>query len=221
MATTSGELAMAKERMSAKKIEILEKVDRVMDLRKKGFTYRMIQRELGISERAVVKYLQLGFKSLQEKSSAQTEELMLMQNARLEDMYRGLSGRIDKGESRAIEVGIKVLERQSRLFGLDAPAKQETLVTYQHLSDAELLDEAKKFQLDVHLHPPEQILLPGEQSLPLTLQGEVQRVFQPAEVIHVGPSDPESTTTSPVDGIAEGSQGVSGEPTGVSPSHSD
>ncbi len=82
---------------------------------------------------------------------------------------------MEKGDSRSIEVALKVLERQAKLNGLDAPAKQEVKVSYAELTDDELLAEADRLKLYVDvkvLGVDTPLLLPGEtlkQAAPLTL----------------------------------------------------
>lgn len=44
-------------------------------------------------------------------------------------MIRGLAPKIVKGDTRSIEVGVRVLEREARLLGLDAPVKADLKIT--------------------------------------------------------------------------------------------
>lgn len=44
-------------------------------------------------------------------------------------MIRGLAPKIVKGDARSIEIGVRVLEREARLLGLDAPVKADIKIT--------------------------------------------------------------------------------------------
>lgn len=180
-------------RVNPKSLDRLEKTDRALELRRCGHTYREIARELRITLRQAHKLVTDAFKATQRHAKEQSDELVQIQSDRLEAMYKALAPKLEKGGeglARAIEVGIKVLERQAKLHGLDQPAKQETTVTYHHLSDAELIDEARKLRLDVHLHPPQSVLLPGETDLPPALRAEVTGLL-------TGPTEPTSPTPLP------------------------
>lgn len=179
-------------RVSPKSLERLERTERAVELRRRGFTYREIARELRVTLKAAHKLVTDAFKATQRHAREATEELKQLQDERLESMYRSLAARIEKGDARAIEVGIKLLERQSRLHGLDAPAKAETSVTFRHLSDAELLDEARRVKLDVRVLPGAGVLLPGEVSLPPLLEAEVVSLLSPPADL-AGPSVPEGS----------------------------
>lgn len=161
------------------KLKRIQDTERALELRRQGYTFRQIGHEMKITHRAAHKLVTDAFKATQKYAKAQAEEMVQLHLERLEGTWKSLQGRIDKGESRAAEVGLKVLEREAKLLGLDAPAKQEVSVSYSHLSDAELLDEARRLQLDVHIHPPKQLLLPGEAALPPAVEVEVQGLLMP------------------------------------------
>jgi hypothetical protein len=89
------------------------------------------------------------------------EEMREIQHQRLESAWNGLVPKIDMGRERAVEVGIKVLERQARLWGMDASDQIENKQTNQqinimiqaHPGDArakDLLIEHQPLQLEGH-----------------------------------------------------------------------
>jgi hypothetical protein len=173
-------------RVTPETLETVEHTERAVKLRRDGYTYREIAKEMKITLREAHRLVTRAFRAVQRHAKEATEQYVELQVERLEAMYRALAPRMEKateGQSRAIEVALKVLERQAKLLGLDAPAKTETKITYHHLSDAELLDEARKLKLDVHIHPPAPtLLLPGETELPPAVESEVRGLLTTTSV---------------------------------------
>jgi len=153
------------------------KMDRALELRKKGMTTYEIAVELKVTRQEAKRLVDDAFAEARRMLSISAEEAALVQNMRLEKMFASLQEKLDRGDSRAIEVAIKVLERQSKLMGLDAPEKTETMITYANLSDTELLDEAKRLKIDVKNLGENNLLLPGETTLPEILEAEVVEIF--------------------------------------------
>lgn len=152
-------------------------MDRALELRKKGMTTYEIATELKVTRQEAKRLVDDAFAEARRMLSISAEEAALVQNMRLEKMFASLQEKLDRGDSRAIEVAIKVLERQSKLMGLDAPEKTETMITYANLSDTELLDEAKRLKIDVKNMGENNLLLPGETTLPEILEAEVVEIF--------------------------------------------
>ena len=107
---------------SPRYIQMVEEERRALELRKAGFTYEKIAQQMGLkspilARNRVMKALD---KTLQEPS----EEVRKMELERLDSILLGLWPRILKGEPRAAEVGLSVMERRSRMLGLDAPVRK-------------------------------------------------------------------------------------------------
>ena len=66
------------------------------------------------------------------------EILRMVELKRLNYMYNALIPGITRGNSRAVDVGVKISDRISKMSGLDAPVRTETAVEMQ-LVDAEIL----------------------------------------------------------------------------------
>lgn len=163
----------------------LELTDAALDLRRRGFTFREISGELRVPLRRAHRLVKDALTEQAAKAAANAELLIQLQDARLEKMYKGLAGSAEGGNARSVEVALKLLERQAKLHGLDAPTKQEVKVAYAELSDQELLAEAERLKLRVELtqSPPQVPLLP--------LPGEVfDAEVLPPSPAHVDPAEP-------------------------------
>ena len=64
-------------------------------------------------------------KALSRESSLAVDEFRKLDNARSEDLFMNLQPSIRKGNVRAVEVGIKVLDHSARINGYAAPQKHE------------------------------------------------------------------------------------------------
>lgn len=169
-------------------VEKLSKADltqKVLDLRRKGYTHREIAVELRITRRQVSKVLDDAYAAVARECKESAEQQVRLQMDRLEWMLKSLNERIEGGHVGSVEAALRILERQAKLLGLDAPTKQEVKVQYSELTDEELLAEAERLKLK----PPEVKLLPDATSLPLP--GESPE--QAAKVIPLLPAPVERT----------------------------
>ncbi len=93
------------------------KTFRILELRTKGHSWDEIAELL---EYKSGKHVQAAYQRLMDKHETEdVKHLRALQDERLEMAWRGLVPKIEQGRERAVEVGIKVLERQARLHGID------------------------------------------------------------------------------------------------------
>jgi len=64
-------------------------------------------------------------KALARQPALEIEEMRQLDNARSEDMFMNLQPGIRKGNPRAVEVGIKLLDHAARINGYAAPQRHE------------------------------------------------------------------------------------------------
>ena len=64
-------------------------------------------------------------KAIAREPSLEVEELRKIDHGRSEDMFLNLQPAIRKGNARAIETGIKVLDHQAKINGYAAPQRHE------------------------------------------------------------------------------------------------
>jgi hypothetical protein len=97
---------------------------------------------------------QLVQRALDREVALEARQLKRVWGARLEETWAFLYPKMRRGDTRAIEVGMKVAERAAKLWGLDAPAKlaikgdESTTLTIVQVRDLLLADvvevEAKR-----------------------------------------------------------------------------
>ncbi len=64
-------------------------------------------------------------KALAREPALEIEEMRKLDNARSEELYMGLQPGIRKGNTRSVEVGIKVLDHAAKIQGYAAPQRHE------------------------------------------------------------------------------------------------
>lgn len=138
---------------SSQKLTKLQQTEVALDLRRRGYTFRQIAAEMKVTLRVAHRLVMDAFKQHAAQAAENSELLVRLQMERLEAMWRGLAPSAEAGNSRSIEVALRLLERQAKLLGLDAPVKQEVKVSYAELSDEELLAEADRLKLRVDINP--------------------------------------------------------------------
>ena len=143
---------------------------RIVELRLEGKSYRQIADELRISPHRVTQLAREGFAELEQLSRDAREDLVFLHHERLEYLYRQLLPQISGGSTRAVEIALKVLERQSKLHGLDAPEKKQVDFRLGDMPDDQLLQQARNVGVEWTVLEGETALLPGEM-LPASSSG--------------------------------------------------
>lgn len=95
-----------------------------------GMNLDQIAKEVGYSDRsAAKKAIDRAMKRRYQETTEHRDVLIQRHVEITRAMIRGLAPKIVQGDVRSIEIGVKVLERESRLLGLDAPIKADLKVT--------------------------------------------------------------------------------------------
>ena len=136
---------MRKDKTSVITINKREKSVRALELRKAGVSYEMIAQQLGYSNRtsahrAVSKLLDATEKEV-------VNDLREMELRRLDDLFRSMYPTALKGNFQAVDRCLKIMERRSKITGLDAPEKTQSdvrqiiKVVYEDIQYAEDFNE--------------------------------------------------------------------------------
>ncbi|WP_298209430.1 hypothetical protein [Ferrimicrobium sp.] len=128
---------MSNGKRESAKLEVANKRATALELRLQGMTYRQIGDAMGIADSSAH---DLVTAALREIPAPGVELLRREQGETLRLMLRHLWPRIERGEPRAIEVGVRILERQAKLLGLDAPAVKQVEVITKEAIEAAILD---------------------------------------------------------------------------------
>ena len=161
----------------------IEKETRAFDLRRMGYTQRQIGAAMGISQNQVQKILRRGFERALKAHRESADEVLQLELEKLDALWRkmwlstitdeeGNPLPEDRRDPRKIEVMLKIMERKSKLLGLDAPTKTQSLtvgVDLTSLTDDELRLQMEQMGMVIEANQspiPITYQLPGE-TLPL------------------------------------------------------
>ena len=115
------------------------------ELRLTGMSIRAIAKKTGLSVGTVYKRIQ---SEIAERVLPLAEEVRKMELDRLDRWLEKLDAQIlaDKSVARNVEVAVKVAERRAKLLGIDAPEKQDVIVTETTQFDAHFMELVERVE---------------------------------------------------------------------------
>lgn len=139
----------ATNKNSAAKVNKVENQAKAIELRKMGLSYTEIAQQIGCSLGSAHGYVKEAMEESRAQIEADAAELKALELIRLDSMLRGLWPDARKGHQGAVDRVLKIMERRSKMLGLDAPTRighggdrDAPFISVQHniqnLSDAEL-----------------------------------------------------------------------------------
>ncbi len=114
---------MSRGQASDDKLSAAAAKAKAVQLRMAGFTITDIAEQIGKSKSQTHRYLKSALEDYARDAAEAAQELVAIQEARIERMIRGLWSKAIQGQVGATDRVIKLLERQAKLHGLDKPTK--------------------------------------------------------------------------------------------------
>ncbi len=111
---------------SERKLTAREREYRALERRKQGWTYTKIAAELGCNPGHCCRMVRAALERFMGKLAERAVECREIEVQRLDDYLSKLQTRIEDGDIRAVTAAVKIMERRSKLLGLDAPARVQT-----------------------------------------------------------------------------------------------
>lgn len=108
---------------SPAKARMLKHQEQALALRRSGMAYSAIAAKLGLSKSRAHALVQLGLEDAREQVAAHSDQLRSEEVSRLDGMLAKIYPKAARGDLQAIDRVLKISERRSRLFGLDAPVR--------------------------------------------------------------------------------------------------
>lgn len=109
------------KRSDANKIEITERRQRALRLRRNGNSYRDIASALGGTPSQAFYDVQHELKKLNRQNNKQAHLLRDMEGERLEMAMRAIIEPVQNGNLEAVRTWVKLSESYRKLYGIDAP----------------------------------------------------------------------------------------------------
>lgn len=122
---------LASAKHTAEDLEGAQNRRRAVELKTQGWTMEQIGAELGCAPSTACKWIKKALREIEAPAVAEYRAVMDMQ---LDGMWKDISpGEGEKWDPKAVEAGLKILERRAKLFGLDA--KQQVDLTVSNLPE--------------------------------------------------------------------------------------
>lgn len=141
---------------SPKRINAQERMRQAWELRKAGVSYEDIAERLNYSSRSAA---YKAVKSVMDRVTTETgKELRTLHTERLNTMLMVAWREVQQGDLRAIDVAMRIMERQAAMGGIDAPVQtvqhNHVMVVGGSESDyIKALQEAAKAQAELEAGP--------------------------------------------------------------------
>jgi len=116
-----------------RRLRSLDKELQALELRKTGMTFRAIGKAMTTEERlnghdgrTVQRWVTRALKRDLEKSSEEVRAIRQLELMRLDDLLSGVYSAAKSGDTFAVNTALKIMERRSKMLGLDTPLLIET-----------------------------------------------------------------------------------------------
>jgi len=107
--------------------ELIDTEVRVLELRKTGMTWTRISELTGYADASGA--YRAYIRALKRVVKEPAEQVRTLEIERLDYLWNSLMAKATDGDPQAIGVMLRIMERRSRLLGLDAPTKVQQEVT--------------------------------------------------------------------------------------------
>jgi len=104
---------------------IVERRAQALSFRKAGASYRTIAKRLDVSLETAYSDVQAELAALRATTEHDAEVIRDIELRRLDDYTLALTPAAQRGDMRAVDTLLRVLDRRAKYLGLDAPSKQE------------------------------------------------------------------------------------------------
>lgn len=112
-------------RTGSRRVQAAERRVQALALRREGATFTEIGEALGINRSAAHKAVSRALDELAQLAEGEVVSLRALELDRLDALQRSVWTQAMDGALPAVDRVLKIMERRSKLLGLDAPIKQE------------------------------------------------------------------------------------------------
>lgn len=113
------------QKASRAAVESSQRRSMALDLRIAGLSYQRIGDRMGISRQAAHVLVTKALAQSNDRVSEMAEQLRRLELERLDLMQFSLWGRALRGDDRAVQSVIRIMDRRAKICGLDAPMQIE------------------------------------------------------------------------------------------------
>jgi Homeodomain-like domain-containing protein len=129
---------MTESQTSSRRLTAKQRRQAAFEARKRGYTYERIGRMLGISRQAAYKTVKSELVKIELKTAETAEEIKRLELERLDALQNAFWEKAISGDEKAANHILRIMERKSRLLGLD-----EQIIDRKAEAEARLTHKAK------------------------------------------------------------------------------
>jgi hypothetical protein len=118
--------------------------EQALELRKKGFSYPEIGRQLGVSQAGAFQMVMRVLAAYEDDIKEQVPRVRQLELERLDDMLTKLQPKINMGDDRAVNTALNLMARRAKFMGLDAPTEVHSTGEIQLVPDTDLDNEIRQ-----------------------------------------------------------------------------
>lgn len=134
---------MPQHRRHASRLIAAERRRKALALRRAGATYDQIAEALEVSVARARSYVDEAIEAINKEIGESAAEVRTIEAERLDEMMRILWPKVREGNLKAMDRVMRIMERRSRLLGLDAPQEHHHSGEVQHQLGVERADVAE------------------------------------------------------------------------------
>jgi hypothetical protein len=136
--------------------EQLKKERQALEFRRAGMTYEAIADRLGYANKSVA--FKLIDRALKRTNQGEAEDVRALEVDRLDRLQMGLWANAIAGDVASARTVIRLMERRSRLLGLDAPTKIDATVSLDEAQAAIIVGLLTAVLNELRLTPEQQTI---------------------------------------------------------------
>lgn len=158
-----------------------------LQLRKMGWSIPQIAYALDMKVKDTDKMIRKDLRKTSRAIMNQSKEVIALECLRMDELYSYLMPKAKRGDARAIEVLLKIMQRRADMLGLDKPKQQEVKVDgkLENLSEAELAHQLGELGETFKAFLPdkgiEEYELPNDPDLEIEDAEVIEIEYHPAE----------------------------------------
>jgi hypothetical protein len=131
---------MTESSTSARKVTAVERAKTAVRMRMAGAQYADIGVSMGISRQAAWMLVKKSLEATRKETGESADLLRELELQRLDKLYLAMNKQAEQGNQGAVDRCIRIMERRSKLVGLDAPTKQDVTSGGEKIQETKIDD---------------------------------------------------------------------------------
>ena len=128
------------KKQEGRRLRMAERRTKAISLYKSGWSYRDIAAECEVSHQTIANDIQSTLAQYAKMEEKEAAEIRLVHVERIQAAVKAIWQKVGEGNLKAIHTLIRLMEREAKLLGLDAPTKVDLEHRVRRMADEMGLD---------------------------------------------------------------------------------